>query len=80
MGEDEIKRMIGDAEAVDTVPTKVKIDLTPGETVKIKEGSFESFEGTVEAIDEEHGKIIVLVEIFGRSVPTELDYWQVEKV
>jgi transcriptional antiterminator NusG len=80
MHEDEVKRMIGDAEAIDTVPTKVKIDLAPGETVKIKEGSFESFEGTVEAIDEEHGKIVVLVEIFGRSVPTELDYWQVEKV
>ena len=80
MHEDEIKRMLGLEETKEAEPAKIKIDLSSGETVKIKEGSFESFEGLVESIDEEHGKITVLVEIFGRPVPTELEYWQVEKV
>jgi transcriptional antiterminator NusG len=61
-------------------PQKIKINLARGDAVKIKEGTFESFEGTVEAIDEEHGKITVLIEIFGRSTPVELEYWQAEKV
>jgi transcriptional antiterminator NusG len=61
-------------------PTKVKIDLQVGEVVKVKDGPFESFEGTVETIDETHGKITVLIEIFGRPTPTDLEYWQVEKL
>ena len=48
--------------------------------VKIKEGTFESFEGSIEEIDENSGKISVLIEIFGRSTPVELEYWQVESV
>ncbi|HEV8067145.1 MAG TPA: hypothetical protein VGP76_05360 [Planctomycetaceae bacterium] len=51
-----------------------------GDYVTVSEGTFESFEGTVEAIDEEHGKIRVLIEIFGRSTPVELEYWQAKKV
>jgi len=80
MQDDEVKRMLGDKEAVDVEPKKVKIDLEIGETIKIKEGGFESFEGTIDAIDQTSGKITVLVEIFGRSTPVELEYWQVEKV
>lgn len=80
MLEDEVQRMLGDKEAVDVEPKKVKIDLEIGETVKIKEGGFESFEGTIDVIDQTSGKITVLVEIFGRSTPVELEYWQVEKV
>ena len=48
--------------------------------VKIKEGGFESFEGTIEAIDEASGKITVLVEIFGRSTHVELEHSQVERI
>lgn len=80
MQEEEIRRMLGDKDAIEAEPKKVKIDLSVGETVKIKEGGFESFEGTVDTIDETSGKITVLVEIFGRSTPVELEYWQVEKV
>lgn len=79
----EVDRMLGEAkpeEGAEATQPKVKIDLTQGEAVKIKEGTFESFEGSIEAIDEEHGKITVLIEIFGRSTPVELEYWQVEKV
>jgi len=80
MQEDEIQRMLGDVSALASEPAKVRIDLTPGEMVKIKEGGFESFEGSVESIDEASGKITVLVEIFGRSTPVELEHSQVERI
>lgn len=76
----EVERMLGQASPEQAEPTKVKIELSRGEAVKIKEGTFESFDGSIEEIDEEHGKITVLIEIFGRSTPVELEYWQVEKV
>lgn len=80
MQDEEIKRMLGQEETKEVEPAKIKINLAPGETVKIKDGTFESFEGSIDAIDEASGKITVLIEIFGRSTPVELEYWQVEKV
>jgi transcriptional antiterminator NusG len=47
--------------------------------VKIKDGPFDTFQGTIHAIDEANGKITVLIEIFGRSTPVDLEYWQVER-
>lgn len=79
MQESEISRMLGLEETKDDEPTKVKIDFQSGEVIKIKEGTFESFQGTVEAVDESSGKITILIEIFGRPTPVELDYWQVER-
>lgn len=78
MEDDEINRLIRQEEAVNE-PAKIKIPLSRGDVVKIKEGTFENFEGSVDAIDEDSGKISVLIEIFGRSTPVELEYWQVEK-
>ncbi len=80
MQQHEIDRMLGREETKEESSAKIKIDLMVGDTVKINEGPFESFEGVIEAIDPEHGKITALVEIFGRSTPTELEYWQVEKI
>ncbi len=77
MREDEIKRMLGAEVAKDEEPAKIKIGLEVGDVVKIGEGTFESFEGSVEGIDE--SKISVLIEIFGRPTPVELEHWQVEK-
>jgi transcriptional antiterminator NusG len=48
--------------------------------VKIKDGAFDGFEGTIDGIDDANGKITVLIEIFGRSTPVDLEYWQVERV
>ena len=85
MSREEVDRMlgldkpVGETGEAEEAP-KVQIDLPIGETVKIKEGPFETFEGTVEAIDELHGKITVLIEIFGSPRPTEFEYWQVEKI
>ena len=56
-----------------------KINFEIGESVRIKDGAFENFEGTIEGIDAERGKLNILVSIFGRSTPVELEFWQVEK-
>lgn len=72
--------MLGKAEEDATSAPKVKIEFATGDVVKIREGTFEEFEGTIEGIDEHNGKISVLIEIFGRSTPVELDHWQVESV
>jgi len=53
---------------------------TVGEMVKVVDGPFKSFTGTVEDINQEKGKIRVRVEIFGRSTPVELDFLQVERI
>ncbi|MBL4883898.1 MAG: transcription termination/antitermination factor NusG [Planctomycetaceae bacterium] len=79
MQEEEIARMLGAEETKEESEAKVKIDLAVGDIVKIGEGTFESFEGSIEAIDLSSGKISVLIEIFGRPTPVELEHWQVEK-
>jgi transcriptional antiterminator NusG len=80
MSEEEIDTMLRRKSGVDIEPAKVRIELAPGEMVKIKEGGFESFEGTIDAVDEGSGKVTVLVEVFGRPVPVELEHSQVERI
>ncbi|MGD9155451.1 MAG: transcription termination/antitermination protein NusG [Bacillota bacterium] len=59
---------------------KSKLDFTIGETVKVIRGPFENFSGVIEDINPEKGKIKVLVSMFGRETPVELDYHQIEKI
>lgn len=59
---------------------KYKSTFSPGEAVKIVEGPFADFLGTVDHIDETKGKLSVLVSIFGRETPVELDFAQVSKI
>ena len=51
-----------------------------GDLAKVTEGSFENFEGTIDSVDESRGMVTVLLTIFGRSTPVEVEYWQVEKL
>lgn len=59
---------------------KFRAKFSVGEAVKITEGPFSDFLGTIEAIDEEKGKVRVLVSIFDRETPVELDFLQVSKL
>ncbi len=59
---------------------KFKIDLVAGDAVKITDGPFKDYDGKVSEIDEKRGKIKVLVSVFGRETPIELDLLQVKKL
>lgn len=59
---------------------RLDIDLEIGETVQVKEGPFENFSAIVEEIDKDKGKVKVLVNMFGRETPLELDFHQIEKL
>lgn len=59
---------------------KYKIDFEQGETVKVTDGPFKDFDGKVAYIDEERGKVKVLVSMFGRETPVELDSLQIKKI
>lgn len=59
---------------------KYQIDVTPGTPVRITDGPFREFEGKVSEVDEARGKIKVLVSMFGRETPVELDSLQIEKL
>ena len=74
----EVDAILKQAERGEDAP-KPKISFTPGETVTIKDGAFENFEGTVESVDNERGRLKLAVTIFGRSTPVEVEYWQVER-
>lgn len=59
---------------------KFKVDVLVGDAVKITDGPFKDFDGKVSEIDEEKGKIKVLVNMFGRNTPVELDSLQIKKL
>lgn len=62
------------------IEPKFKIDITAGESVKIVDGPFKDFDGKVQDVDDGKGKVKVLVSIFGRETPVELDFLQIKKV
>ena len=80
MLEHEVDKIVAKQEEKSEKAPKLKIAFNAGERVKVNEGTFENFEGDVESIDETNGKVTVMINIFGRSTPVELEYWQVEVV
>ena len=72
---DDIKAQVADSEETE----KPKVNFEVGEEVKINDGPFQNYNGAVEEMDAESGKLKVTIDIFGRSTPVELEYWQVEK-
>jgi len=59
---------------------KTAIPFKTGDRVRVKEGYFQNFEGDVHAIDQTHGRVTVMINIFGRATPVEIEHWQIEAV
>jgi transcriptional antiterminator NusG len=59
---------------------KLNIRFAVGDKIKVNDGNFENFEGEVHTIDQASGKVTIMISIFGRSTPVELEYWQVETI
>lgn len=76
----EIEKMLAASKAPEEEPAEVKMDFEKGDHIKIKEGPFENMEGTVDELLPQQGKVRVIVTIFGRATPLELEYWLIEKV
>ncbi|MEA3305245.1 MAG: transcription termination/antitermination protein NusG [Candidatus Omnitrophota bacterium] len=77
--ESEITAILKQAEIAKEKPTP-KVIFEKSEEVRVLEGPFTNFNGTIEEINPAKGKLKVSISIFGRSTPVELEYWQVEKV
>lgn len=75
--EKEIAQLMGQ---MDTTTVKHEINLAPEDAVKIADGPFKDMEGKVAEVDTERGKVKVLVSMFGRETPVELDFLQVKKL
>lgn len=74
----EIEKMLLDSRKPEELPV-VKMAWTKGDNVVIKEGPFENYEGTVDEVFPEKGAVRVLVTIFGRQAPIDLEEWQIGK-
>ncbi len=76
----EVNRMLGKVDELSVNTDTQNIPFNLGETIKVVDGPFNGFNGTIEKINEEKRKLEVMVKIFGRKTPLELSFMQVEKV
>ena len=76
----EVNRMLGKVDELAVQTDNIAIPFTIGQTIKVIDGPFNGFNGTVEKINEEKRKLEVMVKIFGRKTPLELSYMQLEKI
>ncbi|HEV7299890.1 MAG TPA: transcription termination/antitermination protein NusG [Tepidisphaeraceae bacterium] len=72
-------KMLEEAERPDDAPN-LKTEYKKGDKVKVTNGPFENFEGEVDEILGDQGKVRIITTIFGRPTPLELEYWQIEKL
>lgn len=75
----EVNRILGKVDELAETDEELNIPFIVGETIKVVDGPFNGFNGTIEEINEEKRKLKVMVKIFGRKTPVELGYLQVEK-
>ncbi len=76
----DVAKLLNKAEVKADESPRLKIAFKKGDRVKITEGTSENFEGEVEQIDEANGRVTVMLSIFGRSTPVDIEYWQIETV
>jgi transcriptional antiterminator NusG len=79
MRQSEVNRILGRVDELAETGEEINIPFVVGETVKVIDGPFNGFNGTIEGINEEKKKLQVMVKIFGRKTPLELSFMQVEK-
>jgi len=80
MRQSEINRILGKVDEMALTDESVSIPFVVGETVKVVDGPFNSFNAEIEGIDEQKKKLKLMVKIFGRKTPLELNFMQVEKI
>ena len=76
----EVDSILLDRPSAGAMPERPKVDFSVDETVKINDGAFMGLTGQVSMVDPDKGKLKVEVAVFGRKVPVDVEYWQVEKV
>ena len=76
----EVNRMLGKVDELSTESESVSIPFEIGENIKVIDGPFNGFNGSIEKVNQEKRKLEVMVKIFGRKTPLELSYMQVEKI
>lgn len=76
----DVEKMLAAALRPDDATALASLNFKKGDRVKVTEGPFENFEGTVDEINTQKGTVRVIVTIFGRATPIEIEYWQVELV
>lgn len=75
---EKILRLAGKLERPDKTGPRPLIPYKVGDKVRIEEGNFQNFEGEVSAIDETNGRVTIMIQIFNRTTPVELEHWQVK--
>lgn len=76
----DVEKMLAAAIKPEDQPTLANLNFKKGDKVKVREGPFENFEGVVDEINSQKGTVRVIVTIFGRATPIEIEYWQVELI
>ncbi len=79
MRQNEVNRILGRVDELAENDEEISVPFVVGETVKVVDGPFNGFNGTIEGINEEKKKLQVMVKIFGRKTPLELSFMQVVK-
>ena len=76
----EVNRLLGKVDELELSKEHISIPYIVGENIKVVDGPFNGFTGSIENVNEEKRKLQVMVKIFGRKTPLELSYMQVEKI
>jgi transcriptional antiterminator NusG len=76
----DVEKMLAATLVPEDTPALANLNFQKGDRVKVREGPFENFEGVVDEINTQKGTVKVIVTIFGRATPIEIEYWQVEQL